>query len=261
MSAFDRTETPHEWFSRLMSRSSSLSSVPPLFVASRPCSAGSVPPPRTPAALVVAPMVDQSDLPFRKLCARHSANLVYSPMIHARMFLDDESYRLKFMPASSSRGTYPGGGADDAPLFLQFCGNDKDILLRATTAVQEHCDAVDLNCGCPQGIARRGNYGAFLLEKGDVLVGIVSHLSKNLNCRVTVKVRLLPTGLADSLALYTRLIDAGASLLTVHGRDRHQKRSAHRSLQLVQHRRRRKGPRTPGADTRERGHQRREGRR
>ena len=51
----------------------------------------------------------------------------------------------------------------------------------------------------------------------------VEKLVKESGKRVTVKVRLLPSGLEDSIALYERLVDAGASLLTVHGRTRHQK--------------------------------------
>jgi len=87
-------------------------------------------------------------------------------------------------------------------------------------------DGVDLNCGCPQGIARRGNYGAYLLEQADTLVNIVKTLSASLTIPVTVKVRLLPTGEArveDSIRLYHRLVDAGAHMITVHGRTRLQK--------------------------------------
>lgn len=61
----------------------------------------------------------------------------------------------------------------DRPLVAQFCGDDPVTLLAACRHVQDKCDAVDLNCGCPQGIARKGHYGAYLLDEPDLVVEIV----------------------------------------------------------------------------------------
>ncbi len=76
-------------------------------------------------------------------------------------------------------------------------------------------------------IILQGNYGAFLLEKenGDVVVDLVTDLVKEIGHEVpiSVKVRLLPSGVEDSLKLYERLVNAGASMLTIHGRNRLQK--------------------------------------
>jgi tRNA-dihydrouridine synthase 1 len=60
-----------------------------------------------------------------------------------------------------------GRVALDRPLVAQFCANDKDVWLSAASLVADGgaCDAADLNLGCPQGIAKRGRYGAFLMQE------------------------------------------------------------------------------------------------
>ena len=75
---------------------------------------------------------------------------------------------------------------------MQFCANDPELLLKAAKYVEGHCDAVDINLGCPQGIAKRGNYGSFLLEKTDLICSMVEILAKNLKVPVTCKIRCLP---------------------------------------------------------------------
>ncbi len=183
-------------------------------------------------ALVVAPMVDQSDLPFRLLARRYGANLCYTPMIHSRLLVTSKQYRSKFT------GTWLDA---DRPLIAQLCGSEPDIVLEAARYLEPHVDGIDINCGCPQGIARRGNYGAFLLEQEETLLTLVKHLVKHLRVPLSVKVRLLPPPNSNhlgedpryhseafdipkhSLALYEKLVNAGIHLLTIHGRTRHQK--------------------------------------
>ena len=168
-------------------------------------------------ALVVAPMVDQSDLPFRLLCREYGANLCFTPMIHAKMFLDKQGYHDKFWDEKR------GMPKEDRPLVAQFCSSDPDALVQAAGMIQHQVDAIDLNCGCPQTIAKRGKYGAFLLENEALLLNVVRTLCAAVDIPVTIKVRLLPSGLEDSLNLYKKLVEAGASMITVHGRNRFQK--------------------------------------
>jgi tRNA-dihydrouridine synthase len=89
-------------------------------------------------ALVVAPMVDQSDLPFRLLCRNYGANLCFTPMVHARMLLQSDRYREKFL------GTWL---QQDRPLIAQMCGSDPDIVLEAAKLIEPYVDGIDINCG------------------------------------------------------------------------------------------------------------------
>ncbi|XP_010906387.1 uncharacterized protein [Elaeis guineensis] len=162
--------------------------------------------------LVVAPMVDNSELPFRMLCRKYGAEAAYTPMLHSRIFTENEKYRnMEFTTCK-----------EDRPLFVQFCANDPDVLLEAAKMVEPHCDYVDINLGCPQRIARRGNYGAFLMDNLPLVKSLVEKLSCNLHVPVSCKIRIFPC-LQDTIAYARMLEEAGCSLLAVHGRSRDEK--------------------------------------
>jgi hypothetical protein len=72
-----------------------------------------------------------------------------------------------------------------------------------------------------QAIAKRGGYGAYMLENLDNAVAIVKHLHENLSVPVTCKIRLLPD-IEDSVRVAKALQAAGAQLITVHGRTKEQ---------------------------------------
>jgi tRNA-dihydrouridine synthase len=133
---------------------------------------------------VLAPMVDQSDLPFRLLCRRYNVPLCFTPMIHCKLYTTCPVYKGKF--------TLKNIPDMDRPLIAQICGSDFDSVLETCRDLEPYCDGIDINCGCPQGIAKRGNYGAFLLEQQDVLVHLVEKLVQHLTVPLSVKVRLLP---------------------------------------------------------------------
>ncbi|CAG9462363.1 unnamed protein product, partial [Pedinophyceae sp. YPF-701] len=164
---------------------------------------------------MVAPMVDASELPFRQLCRKHGATAAYSPMFHARLFAESAPYRAEQFSTCEA----------DRPLFVQFCANDPPTLVRAAKLVEGQCDAVDLNLGCPQRIAKRGRYGAFLMEDIDLVESLVRALHKEISTPVTVKIRCFPD-VRETIKYARRLEKAGAYLVAVHGRTREQKRAA-----------------------------------
>ncbi|KAF2194628.1 FMN-linked oxidoreductase [Zopfia rhizophila CBS 207.26] len=195
--------------------------------------------------IVLAPMVEQSEFAWRMLTRSFlpselkTSLLAYTPMFHSRMFTDMPKYRdSHFQPLKSALpspvDTYhisqlpeserhlDGNPKLDRPLFVQFCSNSPDDLLAAARHVAPFCDAVDLNLGCPQGIAKRGNYGAFLQEDWDLIASMVSRLHKELDVPITAKMRVLETR-EKTLEYAKTILNAGASIITVHGRRREQK--------------------------------------
>ncbi|KAF3926919.1 hypothetical protein ABW20_dc0106095 [Dactylellina cionopaga] len=176
---------------------------------------------------IVAPMVDASELAWRILSRKYNADAAYSPMFHARLFAETEGYRRQSIrspptPDSQSTQSYDGDHNSDRPFLIQFCANDPEHLLAAAKIAQNHCDAVDLNLGCPQGIARKGHYGAFLQEQPDLIYKLINTLHNELDVPVTAKIRILDTK-EKTLEYAKMVLDAGASILTVHGRRRDQK--------------------------------------
>lgn len=168
-----------------------------------------------------------------------SSLLAYSPMFHSKMFVEQPKYRdSHFQPLKSALpspvDTYhlsqlpdserhlDGNPAFDRPLTVQFCSNGPDDFLNAAKQVAPFCDAVDLNLGCPQGIAKRGNYGAFLQEDWPLISSMIRKLHEELHVPVTAKMRILETR-EKTLEYAKVLLDAGASIITVHGRRREQK--------------------------------------
>ncbi|EDU43207.1 tRNA-dihydrouridine synthase C [Pyrenophora tritici-repentis Pt-1C-BFP] len=195
--------------------------------------------------LVLAPMVEQSEFAWRLLSrsflpeSQQKNLLAYTPMFHSKMFGEKSNYRdAHFQPLKStvpspiddyhlsqlrdSDRHLDGNPVFDRPLTVQFCSNDPDDFLRAAKHVAPFCDAVDLNLGCPQGIAKRGKYGAFLQEDWDLISRMIRKLHEELDVPVTAKMRVLETP-EKTLAYAKTLLDAGASIITVHGRRREQK--------------------------------------
>lgn len=156
--------------------------------------------------------------------------LAYSPMYHARLFREQAIVRAQhFQPTRAAVGDkndeslyLDGNPSIDRPLFVQFCANNPDDFLEAARHVAPYCDAVDLNLGCPQGIARKGHYGAFLQEDWDLIYKLINRLHTELPIPVTAKFRIQES--KEKTLKYAKMIlSAGASIITVHGRRREQK--------------------------------------
>ncbi|XP_001951016.1 tRNA-dihydrouridine(16/17) synthase [NAD(P)(+)]-like [Acyrthosiphon pisum] len=161
---------------------------------------------------VLAPMVEQSELPWRMLSRKHGVQLCFAPMLHSQNFVQDRKYRKEFFT------TCP----EDRPLVVQFCGNDPKVILEAGKLVEDSCDVIDLNLGCPQAIAKRGFYGSFLQDEWKLIFDIVKTLRDNLKVPVSCKIRIFED-LTKTISYAKMLEEAGCQMLSVHGRTRDQK--------------------------------------
>ncbi|GIY60183.1 hypothetical protein CEXT_248871 [Caerostris extrusa] len=162
---------------------------------------------------VAAPMVDMSELSFRMLCRHHGSQLCYSPMLHSLQFSQDFLYRKDNFSTCF----------EDRPLIVQFCANDPEVFINAAHMLSSECEAIDLNLGCPQAIAKKGYYGSFLQDDWDIIRSMVQKASYELPIPVTCKMRILPGHYKKSVEYAKMLEHSGCSVLTVHGRTREQK--------------------------------------
>jgi len=115
---------------------------------------------------VVAPMVSQSDAPFRSLCLKYGATVAYTEMLYSDKVVNDPDYLDAFLPEAD--GTFVTNEYKAGPLVVQICGNDADLLAKTAVKIATSgrgVDAIDLNLGCPQDRARDGLFGSFLLDK------------------------------------------------------------------------------------------------
>ena len=100
---------------------------------------------------VVAPMVNQSDAPFRVLCMKYGATAAYTEMLYAERIALEDSYLENAIPLADETAF---ANYKTRPLICQLCGNDEQIMAAAAAKIKLckiKIDAIDFNLGCPQG--------------------------------------------------------------------------------------------------------------
>ncbi len=109
------------------------------------------------------------------------------------------------------------------PLVFQIFGNTPEMFLSAGKIIESYgAQGVDINMGCPVKKVVKCGYGSGLMIDRDRAMKIVNILAENLNIPVTVKTRLGWDGFEELIDFGQCLEQAGAKLLTVHGRTRQQ---------------------------------------
>lgn len=162
--------------------------------------------------LLLAPMEDVSDPPFRAVCKENGADLMYTEFISSEGLIRDAAKSKQKLDIFEY----------ERPIGIQLFGSDIEHMIQSTeiaTAVQP--DLIDINYGCPvKNVACRGA-GAALLQDIPKMVKMTEAVVKATHLPVTVKTRLgWDDRTKNILEVAERLQDIGIQALTVHGRTR-----------------------------------------
>jgi len=169
--------------------------------------------------LLLAPMEDVSDPPFRRLCKLHGADMLYSEFISSEGLIRDAiKSRQKLDIFDYER-----------PVGIQIFGGDEEAMaLSAKIVATVHPDLVDINFGCPVKKVVSKGAGAGVLKDIDLMVRLTKAVVRSTDLPVTVKTRL---GWDESSInieeVAERLQDVGISALTIHARTRSQMYKGH----------------------------------
>ena len=175
--------------------------------------------------LLLAPMEDVSDPPFRAVCKQHGADLMYTEFISSEGLIRDAvKSRQKLDIFEYER-----------PIGIQIFGNDIESMREATEiTAAAHPDIIDINYGCPvKKVACKGA-GAGILQDIPKMVAMTAEIVKSTSLPVTVKTRLGwddDTKYIEEVA--ERLQDVGIKGLSIHGRTRKQMYKGEAGLQLI----------------------------
>lgn len=88
---------------------------------------------------IAAPMVNQSELPFRTLVQRYGATLAYTQMLKPDSLLNDQEY-LEF----HLRDLTMNPSCPERPVVVQLCGNDPETIVQAGRKLQTYCDGIGM---------------------------------------------------------------------------------------------------------------------
>jgi len=164
--------------------------------------------------LLLAPMEDVSDPPFRALCKEQGADVVYTEFISSEGLIRDTAKSIKKLDIYEN----------ERPVGIQIFGANLDSMLRTIEIVaQSKPDIIDINFGCPVKKVVSKGAGAGILKDIDLMEKLTREMVKHTHLPITVKTRLGWD--ADSIRIVEvaeRLQDAGAKAIAIHGRTRAQ---------------------------------------
>lgn len=161
--------------------------------------------------IVIAPLAGYTNSSYRKIMKEFGAGLLYTEMISALGLLYQNEKTLEMTKVSS----------DEHPLAMQLFGGDIEAMVKAAIYLDRHTDAdiIDINMGCPVRKVLKAEAGCELLRNPDKVYKMVSAIVQNVEKPVSVKIRAGWDHRTVNAALIARTIEqAGASLITVHGR-------------------------------------------
>lgn len=162
--------------------------------------------------LLLAPMEDVSDPPFRTLCKEQGADVMYTEFISSEGLIRDATKSVIKLDIYEK----------ERPVGIQIFGAELDSMLQAIDIVTEtNPDIIDINFGCPVKKVVCKNAGAGILRDIPLMVKLTEAMVKRTHLPVTVKTRLGWD--SDSIKIVEvaeRLQDVGIEAISIHGRTR-----------------------------------------
>jgi hypothetical protein len=164
--------------------------------------------------LLLAPMEDVSDPPFRALCKDQGADVVYTEFISSEGLIRDAAKSMMKLDIYEK----------ERPVGIQIFGAVLESMLQTVEIVEKSKpDIIDINFGCPVKKVVSKGAGAGILKDIDLMVSLTAAMVKHTNLPITVKTRLGWD--QDSIKIVEvaeRLQDVGAKAISIHGRTRSQ---------------------------------------
>jgi len=154
--------------------------------------------------VVLAPMLEITNLPFRLICRKAGASLGFTEMVYASAIIHRNKRTLNMIKSSK----------EDSPLGIQITANNTIEIKKALDCMKSKF--VDLNCGCPSDRIIGNKAGAYLLNSPEKIAEMIKTMKKFATV-ITVKVRL---GFKknNAIKLAKTIEKAGADAITVHAR-------------------------------------------
>ena len=164
--------------------------------------------------LLLAPMEDVSDPPFRALCKAQGADVVYTEFISSEGLIRDAAKSVMKLDIYEA----------ERPVGIQIFGANLDSMLQSVDIVEKtNPDIIDINFGCPVKKVVSKGAGAGILKDIPLMVSLTAEMVKRTHLPVTVKTRLgWDHDSIQIVEVAERLQDVGAKAISIHGRTRAQ---------------------------------------
>ncbi|SHF69684.1 tRNA-U20-dihydrouridine synthase [Salegentibacter echinorum] len=162
--------------------------------------------------LLLAPMEDVSDPPFRALCKEQGADVVYTEFISSEGLIRDAAKSTMKLDIYEK----------ERPVGIQIFGANLESMLQSVEIVEKsNPDIIDINFGCPVKKVVSKGAGAGILKDIDLMVSLTEAMVKHTKLPVTVKTRLgWDKDSIKIMEVAERLQDVGCQALAIHGRTR-----------------------------------------
>lgn len=162
--------------------------------------------------LLLAPMEDVSDPPFRALCKKHGADLMYTEFISSEGLIRDAAKSLRKLDIFEY----------ERPIGIQIFGGEESSMVEAAQICEKaNPDLIDINYGCPVKKVVCKDAGAGILKNIPKMIRLTEAVVKAVNKPVTVKTRLgWDESSKNIVEVAERLQDIGIKALSIHGRTR-----------------------------------------